>query len=268
VDDTTLNGVEYHYRATASNFVGESGPSLEVHAMPAGLPDPPGGVVAEGLNGSVRVSWEPPEETGGLVVSGYKVYGITGDLQINLIAELGPDTREFDHPDLQNGEVYLYAVRAFTGVGESDLSEIVEARPMGAPSQPSDLEALWMVGAVYLTWSVPVPDGGSPITGYSIRRNDWEPGVWLSLSAFNTTFLDTDVEHELTYNYTVRAQNVVDHGPGITISFTVPEEELPPPETINVNAWPLLAVVITLAVIAAVLVAMMRRTSETDRDSE
>jgi len=255
VDDDVENGVEYTYRITATNLVGESEPSLHVSVVPAGIPSPPGGVATEGSNGSVRITWIAPAMTGGLPISGYRVYTIAEGMQVRLLAEVGPDVREFIDDGLENGKAYLFTVRSFTEVGDSGLSDIVEGMPIGSPSEPSGVVAVWMEDHVYISWSPPLDDGGSPVTGYFLRRDDWEPGKWVQIQIINNTYQDTEVERGSTYNYTLRARNGVNGSPHVTVGITVPLEEEVPPEVPVTDYWPL--VILLLALVVAVIVALI-----------
>jgi titin len=253
VDDGLDNGLEYLYVVTAWNLAGESEPSDEASAVPAGLPDPPTGVVAVGLNGSARITWSPPEVTGGLAIAGFRVYGISEGMQVTLLVEEGPDVDEFLHGQLENGRTYLYAVRAFTPVGESDLSGMVEATPVGAPGPLAGLVALWMEDHVQLAWSAPLDDGGGPIKGYYLHRDDWDAGNWTSLSEM--AFSDTDIEWDAAYNYTVFAWTDAGDGPMMTVNLTVPPEPVDPPKAVPAGFLPLMVIVAVLA--AAVAISLL-----------
>jgi fibronectin type 3 domain-containing protein len=251
VDDNVANGVEYDYWVTAWNLAGESGPSSEVTVMPAGPPTVPRQVTAEGGNGSVVVRWGVPEWDGGLPLTGYRVYRVSDGMQAELLVELGVDQREFTHGDLVNGIVHLYAVQALSGAGGSELSQLAEGRPAGAPTAPQALIAVWMDGMVYVTWSSPQDDGGAPITGYRIHREDWDTGNWTELPAFGLMYSDDDVEHNGTYNYTLLAFNDVGPGPIVMLSFTAP-----PAEETEDDGLPTFWLLLVMAAVAALLAAI------------
>ena len=263
LDDTVVNGVEYVYSVTATNLAGEGPPSEEAHGIPAGLSHPPSSVAAVSQDGSARLSWQPPSYSGGLPVTGYRVYAVGEGMQIEHLVELGPDVLEFIVDNLDNGDVYLYAFTALTPVGESNRSGLVEARPIGPPSAPVGLVALWMDGHVQLTWSAPLSTGGSPVTGYSIRRDDWEVGNWTDVPDGAMLFRDENVEWEGTYNYNVIAWRDADAGPPATVSLIVPREPGEPPETApDSNAAYLVVGLVLLVVAASVLLARRRREGE------
>jgi fibronectin type 3 domain-containing protein len=255
-DDTVENGVEYTYRVTATNLVGESEPSEEVTGLPAGPPLPPMDIIAVGANGTATISWEAPEATGGLPIGGYRVYGVSEGMQMALLAELGPDDMELLVEDLVNGNVYHYAVMAWTLAGGSELSEVVEARPVGHPGPPSGLIALWMNDHVYVTWSVPLDDGGSPVLRYMVHRDDWDAQNWTDLNEM--VFRDYEVDWEAMYNYTVYAITDVGEGPMVTIGFTVPPEPEAASDDEGSDIWLYLAIGVGLTAVAIAVVYATR----------
>jgi len=241
VDNDVENGEEYQYRVTATNLVGESDASEEIIGMPAGPPLPPGNIDATGENGTATISWEAPDGTGGLPIVGYRVYGVSEGMQMALLAELGPGDMEFLVEDLVNGNVYHYAVMAWTLAGDSELSEVAEA---------------WMNEHVYVTWAVPLDDGGSPVIRYMLHRDDQGPGNWTEVDEM--VFRDHDVEWEAMYNYTVYAVTDVGEGPMVTIGFTVPLEPEPAPEDEESDMWLYLAIGIGLAAVGLAVVYATR----------
>jgi titin len=257
VDDTVANGVSYTYWLIARNLAGDSNSSSEVTSMPAGPPTAPQGLETEGRNGSVIVRWEPPSWNGGLPLIGYRLYLLSEGMNREVLASFGPDGREFEHGDLVNGEAYRYAVQAMSPAGASELSEVVEGMPTGAPSAPQALIAVWMDGMVYVTWSSPASDGGAPLTGFRVRRADWEIGNWTDVPALVMVFSDEDVEHNTTYNYTVYAVNDVGGGPLVRITITTP-----PPESEQDDdptaIWPWLVLGVSMAVLAAAVLYWRR----------
>ena len=262
LDDTTANGVGYSYRVTAWNLVGESEPSPVVGAVPAGRPGRPERVATVGLDTAARLTWGPPASTAGHALAGFRVYGRSDGLMGKLLAELGPDAREHVVEGLENAVVYLFAVSAFTDAGESQLSEIVEAMPVGVPSAPSGLVAVWADGCVYLTWSAPSSDGGREVVGYRLHRSDRPEGNWTLLGPLDASYSDRDVEPGAAYDYTIIAFNAVGDGLGATVDITVPVPEEVPPRAREPTTWPLWAIGLGLAVVVTVAFAMRRRRGE------
>jgi len=254
VDLDVVNGVEYTYHVTAFNLAGGSGPSMNVSGIPAGPPDPPQRVEAVGLNGSVRITWEAPSWTGGLDISGYRVMMMNGLVWEDVSAEVGPHVTEYLHTEVEAGAVYIYAVTAHTAAGVSKASEVVKAEPYGPPSQPVGAVAYWMDDHVHVTWSVPLDDGGNPVSGFIMWRSGRDGGSARDITGGDLTYLDFQVERGKSFNYTIFAVNDAGRGPGTTITFTVPEEEPEPPEVAPFTMW---ALVVTVSVLAAVVVALV-----------
>ncbi len=72
-----------------------------------------------------------------------------------------------------------------------------------APTAPLNLNATAGDGHVFLSWDAPADDGGSPITGYQIYRNET-----LLATVTNLSHNDTTVTNGLNYTYYVTAVNV------------------------------------------------------------
>jgi len=257
VDDATENGVEYTYRITAWNLVGEGLPSEEVTSVPAGLPGAPIEVEGQGGNMSASLSWRPPPWSGGRPVTGYRLYAIVDGNAPQLLVELGPSILGHEVGDLENGGLYLFALRAVTEVGESVLSDIAEARPVGPPGAPKGLVAFWVDGAVQLTWASPSEDGGSPVLGYRLRRAGGDAGNWTEVLAL--TFRDATARPGDTFDYTIVAFNAAGTGPAVSISFTAPPEEVPDPQERTVGPWPYLLMVLIAAALIIALVQTKRQ---------
>ena len=259
VDDTTVNGVLYGYSVTARNLAGESVPTPVVEAVPAGRPLAPEGLAAVGLDGSVGLSWDAPGSDGGSAIAGYRVYRRSDGASGELMAEVGPGARALKVTGLENGKAYLFAVSAFTDAGESDPCRAVEVTPVGPPSAPRGLVAVWADGCVRLTWSAPTSSGGLPVAGYRLHRDDRALGDWTVLGALDLYFTDAEVVGGKKYNYTLQAFNEAGLGPAVTATLTVPMPKERPPRASETGPWPLLVIGLVLAMVALVLLAMRKR---------
>jgi titin len=216
--------------------------------------------------GTVHLAWNPPQDDGGHDVSGYWLYRRVDGGAMVLWAKLGPGTTEVDDADVDVGQVYTYRVTAVTDAGESIGGEVATAKPIGPPGEPLSLVAHWMDGYVQLTWSAPLDDGSSPITGYRLFRHDRKEGNWTELTALELSISDEDVEVGRTYNYTVWAINAAGSGPGRVVSHTVPVPPPEPPESSGSGMWLLLAVVILMGVLAASLLITSELRRRSGRD--
>jgi len=79
------------------------------------------------------------------------------------------------------------------------------------PGRPTGLTAVTEQSTVRLSWSQPLSDGGSAVTGYTVyRRTDGgEAEYQTSVSASTHTWVDESVEKGMTYTYWIAAQNSV-----------------------------------------------------------
>src|SRR5690348_7992784 len=76
-----------------------------------------------------------------------------------------------------------------------------------APSSPTGLTATaYSSTEVFLNWSTPVMNGGSPITGYEIERNDGN-GFNVIQNTLTLTYQDTGLTPNKQYSYRVSAIN-------------------------------------------------------------
>ena len=102
--------------------------------------------------------------------------------------------------------------------------------PPTAPGAPNLTAATAGNASVALTWTAPVSDGGSPITGYEVWRGTTSGTTSLVTPVgLTTTYTDTTVTNGTTYYYRVAAVNAVDTGPGSNERSATPAP--PPPPT-------------------------------------
>jgi fibronectin type 3 domain-containing protein len=206
-DTTVENGKTYQYAVSAVNALGEGPMSSPVPAMPKGIPGRPVNLTAAAGNGFVVLSWLPPTDTGGLAVSGYKVYSgkkATGE-DLALLKE--GTTLTYNDSKVVNKATYYYAVSAVNEVGEGPRTVLVQATPLGLPGKVQDLLAKGGDGHVLLGWAAPGDDGGSPILGYKVFKGNPLLSVVSSLS-----LNDTAVKNGVNYTYFVAAYTAVGIG--------------------------------------------------------
>ena len=231
-----VNGVTYFYRVVAINAVGEGLASTVVSATPRGLPGPPLNVTVGRGDANVTLSWEPPLENGGAVITGYWV--LRGDTPDNvmIIVKLGPLTTYTDE-HLTNGETYHYSVAAVNEVGDGTLSGIVNATPAGQPGKPLDVSATVKGRTVTLAWIAPSSDGGAPILRYLVLRGTSPEDLsQIGEVVDGHNYTDTSAERGKTYLYAIVAVNDVGQGLPSSLDVRVPRAEGSPGPTLVVAA--------------------------------
>ncbi|MDG6225194.1 MAG: fibronectin type III domain-containing protein [Candidatus Thermoplasmatota archaeon] len=127
-DTAVENGMTYHYSLTSTNSIGESTRSLPIPVKPSGKPSVPLNVGIESSSNAISLSWDPPEDTGGLPIIKYLIYRSFSEGSSILIAEVGPETLEYMDRDVEGGREYRYQVSAVNDNGEGPLSDPVEGK--------------------------------------------------------------------------------------------------------------------------------------------
>ncbi|MGA1848326.1 MAG: hypothetical protein ACMUHB_03205, partial [Thermoplasmatota archaeon] len=133
IDEGLINGNSYYYSVTAVNCLGESKLSPVYSGSPSWIPTAPLLSLAVG-DRFVHLSWEPPENDGGLKILDYNVYRGFSIESLSLFDNL--EDLELNDSSVLNGERLFYAVSAVNGNGEGPLSLICEAFPCTVPSYP------------------------------------------------------------------------------------------------------------------------------------
>ena len=211
----------YRYQVAAINAVGAGPWSLEAGTSTrAGVPAAP-----IGLNARVRgtsqidLSWTAPRNTGGAPILGYRiVVSRDGGTSWRILeGNTGSTRTSFSHRDLQPGTTRHYRVSAINTAGIGAVSSVVHATTLAvAPGPPSRLRATPSGGAsgqnqLILTWTRPLSDGGSPVTGYRIQTRRSRTGGWTDLvrntGSTSTTYTHSGLDPGTTRYYRVAAIN-------------------------------------------------------------
>jgi predicted transcriptional regulator len=120
-DSGLVGGRMYYYRVTANNSEGRGIRSAQVAAMGTGPARAPTGLVAVGGNRQVTVNWTPPANTGGLPITGYRIYRGTAPGVYDANSTAGNVTTHVDG-GLAPGTTYYFGVSALNSAGEGTLS--------------------------------------------------------------------------------------------------------------------------------------------------
>jgi titin len=212
------NGVDYTFRVSAVNAAG-AGAASEPSATltPFGVPDSPASVVASGADASAVVAWSMPDFDGGSPVTGYRVEFSPYPVETWTVA--AADTASVDTSliveGLTNGSVYLFRVSAINAAGVSDPTiSSAQANPSTTASAPTGTAAVATDATVTLSWSPPLTNGGSAVTGYEVAYRDETSSEWtiLEVAADATTTVVDGLTNGVGYVLRVRA--VTDVGDG------------------------------------------------------
>jgi hypothetical protein len=198
---------------TGFNYIEWPNYDVFVFKLPFSEPDPPQGLSFEiSANHQVLLSWSKPDFDGNFPITFYRVYRKTSSSSYSShLAEIISDS--FFDLTTESGNTYYYKVTAMNIVGESifsnEISVMLPVSILTVPDAPSNHPATANGLFVYLNWSKPNNDGGSPITGYHVYRGTSSGEYALIYLTSNTYYNDTLVESGVKYYYVVTAVNSI-----------------------------------------------------------
>ena len=233
-----------HYRVSAINSNGTSGPSNVANATTgavAGAPSPPRnlGATADGET-AIDLAWTEPADTGNSKITGYKIEVSTnGSTWTTRVANTGKTDLTYKHTGLSAGDTRHYRVSAINSSGTGNPSNVARATTEGgsAPTPPRNLRATASgETAIDLAWTVPVDTGGSKITGYRIEVSSDGGSTWSNRVAntgnTNLTYKHTGLSAGTTRHYRVSAINSNEtSGPSNVANATTGGGSAPGPPT-------------------------------------
>jgi titin len=260
-------GGRYSFTVVSVNPNGVSGPSPELLAVvclpPSHFPRP---VRLDSTRTSVTLGWAAPSDDGGCPLLRYRLFvddGAGGSLQEAdapafegrpYLTEHEVTNQATSDPDTQGaalvtGLPYRFKLAAWNEVGSVDsanYAEIVAASvPLAPASPPGQDFALTDAGVIRVQYASldggagpATPDGGSPILGYDLWRDDGAGGDLVSLYGAQVAshpvlalaYSDFEVEAGTTYRYQYRARNVNGWGDfsGVAYLFAAARPSAPP----------------------------------------
>lgn len=166
---------------------------------------------ATGGASSVTLTWTVPAD-GGSAITGYEIWRGTASGAEALVTTVGVQ-QSYEDTDVGPGTTYWYQVAAVNAIGSGPRSNELSAALAEPPSAPTLLGAP-ADGAVALSWTEPLDDGGSNITGYNLyRRVGAGPESLLaSTGPTETVYVDFTVTNGTQYTYRVAAVNAAGEG--------------------------------------------------------
>lgn len=177
------------------------------------VPTPPN-LVATGEIGQIVLNWSVPSSDGGKAITNYKIYrGLTSGSETFLIT-IG-NVLTYTDSGITEGTTYYYKVSAVNAVGESLMSNEVNARSASIPDAPANLAGTGGYRQVALAWSAASPNG-SAVTNYKIYKkltSGVGNGDYFTTIGNLTNFTDMSLEDNTHYYYKVSAINALGEGP-------------------------------------------------------
>ena len=208
-DTRLINGMEYYYRISANNSMGESPFSSEITAIPINVPSMPTNFIKVCGNGFINLSWDLPIDDGGVGILNFNLYKNNSDNNFILYSSVPRYKLFFNDTNVINGFDYSFRISAVNIKGEGDFAGPLAAIPRGPPSSPINATIFRGPGYLNISWEGPLSDGGYPIEGYRVYRK--ESGVFLLHGETNDSyFIDLWANQGVNYSYYITAVNEYD----------------------------------------------------------
>ncbi len=228
------NGTTYTFTVAAINAI-KTGPAsgMSNAVTPATAPGAPTIGTATAGHGSATVTWTAPASNGGSSITGYLITPYIGTTEQTAIT-VG-DLLSYDVTGLTNGITYTFTVAAINAINTGPSSGMSNpVTPIGvAPGAPTIGTATPGDSSATVTWTAPISDGGSSITGYLITPyigTTEQTGITVGdVLSYDVTGLTDGV----TYTFTVAAINAIKTGPVSANSNPVTPASAPRAPTIG-----------------------------------
>jgi uncharacterized protein (TIGR02145 family) len=219
------NGTAYTFTVIATNSNGNSSPSTASNSVtPSTGPGAPTIGTATAGNAQAIVAFTAPASNGGSAITGYTVTSNPGN-----ITGTG-STSPITVTGLTNGTAYTFTVIATNANGNSPASAASNSvTPSSVPGAPTIGTATKGNAQASVTFTAPVSNGGSAITGYTVTSI---PG---SITGTGTTspVIVTGLTNGIAYTFTVIATNANGNSLASSASNSVTPSTVPGAPTIG-----------------------------------
>ena len=171
---------------------------------------PPHNVTATAGKAQAMVSFSAPVSDGGSAITGYTVTSNPpGGTDVNA----GSTATTHTITGLKNGTAYTFSVQASNATGTGPASSPSNSvTPIDVPGAPVNVTATAGNAQAMVSFSAPVSDGGSDITGYTVTSNP-PGGTDVNAGSTATTHTITGLKNGTAYTFSVLASNATGTGP-------------------------------------------------------
>ena len=189
---------------------------------PADAQSPPGtpaSVTATRGNGTLEVSWSAVAGA-----TGYNVNTTADHKQSwqRAASVTGGSTTSANLGGIDNEKSYYVAVQAVNGDGVGGWRDSTLIEPLQTATAPASVTLTRAAGYVDVSWTAPLSDGGSQISGYDIVLSDdgriswWRAATGVLPTPANGTYKETvtdGISNTTAYDAAVRAVSAAGPGP-------------------------------------------------------
>ncbi|GMA95781.1 hypothetical protein GCM10025881_26050 [Pseudolysinimonas kribbensis] len=205
------DGTAYRVAVRAVSTAGTGAASAAVAGTPYGYPSAPDptGIVVNGGNGKVIVSWQAPSLNGG-VLGDYTATAFSAQSSGSTAGTCTTTALSCTITGLGNGTTYWISLQTRNSVSMySQRSDPrVPATPSMTPGAPTGVSAVAADGAATIAWTAPTSTGASAISGYTVLCSSG--GAYTACGAVTgtaTTLRVTGLTNGTAYTFQVTATN-------------------------------------------------------------
>ncbi len=221
------SGAAYTFTVTATNAIGTSTPSSASNSVTTPtVPGAPAIGTATAGTAQATVKWTAPVSNGGSAITGYVVTPYIGSAAQTPQTFVSTATTEVV-TGLTNGTAYTFTVAAVNAVGTGGASAasnaVTPATVPGAPNMGSVVAGSGGSGKVTVNFTAPGSNGGSPITGYTVKATDITRSTRGGQTASGTgsPLTVSGLHSGDRYTFTVTATNAIGTGAASSASSQV-----------------------------------------------
>ena len=234
-----LPGSSYVLSVQAVTGGGTSDPATATAAFP-GPPVEPSAVSAtfSSTAKTGTIHWSPPLNNGGSAVTGYRVSrdGTDSTGLSSYATTVASTVRSFTFSHLNAWETYTLTVQAINALGTGLGYPVKVTFTANTPGPPTGVTATRGNHTATVVWTTPTQTGGSPITGYRIRRfagTSTTVQSTVTVGASTHSYTATGLTNGSSYSFDITATNSHGTGANSTRSNAVTPATVPNAPTIG-----------------------------------
>jgi large repetitive protein len=212
------NGTNYVFRVAAANIAGTGTyTAASAPVTPRTFATAPLNVTSTYGNTSVALSWDAPENDGGVAITDYTIqHSSNSGTNWTTFVDSVSSATTATVTGLTNGTNYIFRVAAVNNVGTGAYSEnSPPATPRTTPGVPAAVSTTFGNTSVSVSWTAPASNGGASISDYTVQYSSNAGGTWTSFAhtASAATIISvTGLTNGTSYVFRVAAVNNVGAG--------------------------------------------------------